>query len=541
MRTNTQITLLTRGITPRIDRPQYEDGTELGLMVMDTDISGYSAQIYEKKSDGTAVYNSCEIEDNTIVVTLDNQMTASEGENKFTIRLTKPGHETFAFPLILNIIGVPFSGEESHSESSILQQFIDEAEGYADDAHDSAVDANASKNAAKAYYDNLASFGTKNHSIMDSNGSPMPARDVLQFANSRVKDDASNNKTIVAPAHGHTNLLNPTMQTKTSSGVTCTANGDGTYTLNGTATSDILFQLQTAIDTLELPKTYRLVGCPSGGSGSTFELNTIKIVGSNRTVIANDRGSGATIEYPSGATYEVRIRIANGATFDNVVFKPMLSTDLSVGYDDFVAYSGDGELNENVAALYEGLESTDANLADVQNQIVTSGNIENGNTATSAHTVGTYIQWKGKFYVVTSAIAVGDTLAVGTNLAAKTVGDVLTQINADLSVNTEKTISLTTSQYESINPANSFIPNKTGIYLVRLYYHYDEPLELRVGTTTDYKNSEYIVNQPEGNLGTLNLICFLNAGVPYSIGTKYAHGGVVDNNAGYIQRLITVS
>ena len=133
MRTNTQITLLTRGITPRIDRPQFEDGTELGLMVMDTDISGYSAQIYEKKSDGTAVYNSCEIEDNTIVVTLDNQMTASEGENKFTIRLTKSGHETFAFPLILNIVGVPFGGEESHSESSILQEFVDEAEGFADE------------------------------------------------------------------------------------------------------------------------------------------------------------------------------------------------------------------------------------------------------------------------------------------------------------------------------------------------------------------------------------------------------------------------
>jgi hypothetical protein len=110
----------------------------------------------------------------------------------------------------------------------------------------------------------------------------------------------------------------------------------------------------------------------------------------------------------------------------------MLTTDLSATYDDFVAYSGDGELNENVASLYEGLESTDANLANVQSQIVTSGNIESGNTATSAHTVGTYIQWKGKFYVVTSAIAVGDTLAVGTNLAAKTVGDVLTQINADL-------------------------------------------------------------------------------------------------------------
>lgn len=114
-------------------------------------------------------------------------------------------------------------------------------------------------------------------------------------------------------------------------------------------------------------------------------------------------------------------------------------------------------------------------------------------------------------------------------------------LNADLTVNTEKTISLTTSQYDSIDSRNNFTPNKSGLYRVVLAYHNDEPLELRVGTTSDYRNSQYIVNQPSGNLGTLNLICFLDAGVHYSIGTKYANGGVVDNNAGYIQRLITVS
>lgn len=430
MRTNTQITLLTRGITPRIDRPQYEDGTELGLMVMDTDISGYSAQIYEKKSDGTAVYNSCEIEDNTIVVTLDNQMTASEGENKFTIRLTKSGHETFAFPLILNIIGVPFGGEESHSESSILQQFIDEAEGYADDAHNSAVDANASKNAAKAYYDNLASFGTKNHSIMDSNGSPMPARDVLQFANSRVKDDSTNNKTIVAPAHGHTNLLNPTADTTTINGVTCTKNSDGTYTLTGTATGWVTLDVCT-VDVVE-GVSYRLVGCPSGGSGTTYRMGLYTNESSPSSVI-QDLGTGRNWVSDRTATLKVRIVIQpNYAIIGSLVFKLMLTTDLSVSYDDYVQYSGSGELNENVAALYEGLESTDANLANVQSQIVTSGNIESGNTATSAHTVGTYIQWKAKFYVVTAAIAAGDTLAVGTNLSAKTVGEVLTALNDGL-------------------------------------------------------------------------------------------------------------
>lgn len=34
---------------------------------------------------------------------------------------------------------------------------------------------------------------------------------------------------------GGKNLLNPTLQTTTLNGITCTANGDGTYTLNGTA------------------------------------------------------------------------------------------------------------------------------------------------------------------------------------------------------------------------------------------------------------------------------------------------------------------
>jgi hypothetical protein len=144
-------------------------------------------------------------------------------------------------------------------------------------------------------------------------------------------------------------------------------------------------------------------------------------------------GLNFNIGTDTASIFAFRITIQpNAPTFNNVIVKPMITTDLSATYDDFVAYSGDGELNENVASLYAGLESTDANLADVQSQIVNSGNIESGNTATSAHTVGTYIQWKGKFYVVTAAIAVGDTLAVGTNLAAKTVGDVLTQINADL-------------------------------------------------------------------------------------------------------------
>lgn len=57
------------------------------------------------------------------------------------------------------------------------------------------------------------------------------------------------------------NLLNPTLQTTTRNGVTCTANGDGTYTLNGTATTITTFDIAQDVSC----SSFRLVGCPVGG------------------------------------------------------------------------------------------------------------------------------------------------------------------------------------------------------------------------------------------------------------------------------------
>ena len=184
-------------------------------------------------------------------------------------------------------------------------------------------------------------------------------------------------------------------------------------------------------------------------------------------------------------------------------------------------------------------------IGELQNQIIDSASIENGATASKAYASGDYICFQGALCKASKAISQGDTLSIGDsandNLTLTDAAAEFARINSNLTINTEKTISLTTSQYESIEPNNNFTPNKSGIYRIVLYYHNDEPLELRVGTSSDYRNSEYIVDQPSGNLGTLNLICFLNAGVTYSIGTKYFNGGVVDNNAGFIQRLITIS
>jgi hypothetical protein len=56
------------------------------------------------------------------------------------------------------------------------------------------------------------------------------------------------------------NLLNATLQTTTQNGVTCTANGDGTYTLNGTATTITTFDIAQDVSC----SSFRLVGCPVG-------------------------------------------------------------------------------------------------------------------------------------------------------------------------------------------------------------------------------------------------------------------------------------
>ena len=125
------------------------------------------------------------------------------------------------------------------------------------------------------------------------------------------------------------NLLNATLQTTTQNGVTCTANGDGTYTINGTATSDTLFHIGYFI--FEKDTKYKIVGCPQGGS-----LNTLyRLDGS---LNANSDTGNGIVYSGDGNKRNARIVVFNGATVNNLLFKPMITTDLTATYDDFEPY-----------------------------------------------------------------------------------------------------------------------------------------------------------------------------------------------------------
>lgn len=142
------------------------------------------------------------------------------------------------------------------------------------------------------------------------------------------------------------NLLNATLQTTTQNGVTCTNNGDGTYTVNGTASEDSDARFSIGLYLINKSSTYKATGCPNVGSTSTFSLQPAIRRKSNHEMIKNinDVGNGIQIdtsEYADG-TYVIRfdIIIYKGKTANNLLFKPMLTTDLTATYDDFEPYTG---------------------------------------------------------------------------------------------------------------------------------------------------------------------------------------------------------
>ena len=132
------------------------------------------------------------------------------------------------------------------------------------------------------------------------------------------------------------NLLKAQAQTQTVSGVTFTANGDGTYTADGTATEKIEFILgYTSL--IEANKVYRFVGCPPAGSRSTYQL-----VVQDTTIwsVVDEFGSGATSTYAGNYNLRVTIVINSGVTVSNLLFKPMITTDTTATYADFEPYVG---------------------------------------------------------------------------------------------------------------------------------------------------------------------------------------------------------
>ena len=130
------------------------------------------------------------------------------------------------------------------------------------------------------------------------------------------------------------NLLNATLQTTTQNGVTCTNNGDGTYTLDGTANANAVFNLGSVTFTGDTK--YKICGCPQGG-GIT-ERYHIEPYGSTNE--QRDIGNGVIYSLSNDETKAIYIVVTIGFRASNLLFKPMITTDLTAIYDNFEPYTG---------------------------------------------------------------------------------------------------------------------------------------------------------------------------------------------------------
>lgn len=126
------------------------------------------------------------------------------------------------------------------------------------------------------------------------------------------------------------NLFKATLGNVTANGITCTANSDGTYILNGTCTVSTALSIIGKFDHI-LNEPLYLTGVPSG-CGSYLALG--RRDGDN--ILVTD---GKNTKIDAGIhTDHIEFWITKGTTLNNVIFKPMLTTDPTATYDDFEPY-----------------------------------------------------------------------------------------------------------------------------------------------------------------------------------------------------------
>lgn len=112
--------------------------------------------------------------------------------------------------------------------------------------------------------------------------------------------------------------------TMTSGGVTITDNGDGSVTVNGTATGNVVFYCAvrtTGIFSLPNGK-YFISGCPKN-SNLRIDVSYTTTDGTAAT-LARDSGNGGGFEMPYYAPLSVGIVIFSGKTYDDVTVRPQL-------------------------------------------------------------------------------------------------------------------------------------------------------------------------------------------------------------------------
>ena len=146
------------------------------------------------------------------------------------------------------------------------------------------------------------------------------------------------------------NLIEPIMPSWTYHGVLCTNNGDGSFTLNGTATATATWRISQSSanghdNMLNLNGTYTLScsGLQNGVNLIVTQLNVWQTVGAMR---GNDTPATFTTNLDNLIVY---VAVTNGTTVNNVTIRPMLEVgNQASAYEPYKGQNYEINLGKNL-------------------------------------------------------------------------------------------------------------------------------------------------------------------------------------------------
>lgn len=147
-----------------------------------------------------------------------------------------------------------------------------------------------------------------------------------------------NNEIATRAKLGGHNLFKVAAETLTIQGVTFTRNSDGSFTVNGTASGNIYYNLTLSKFLKFEDLDYILTGCPSGGSEDSYSLFIrSNEADSSQWQYAIDYGNGVSFLADSSREYIAFMYVKDGYTISNKTFYPMirLATDESTDYEPY--------------------------------------------------------------------------------------------------------------------------------------------------------------------------------------------------------------
>lgn len=195
--------------------------------------------------------------------------------------------------------------------------------------------------------------GAENGAIVSMDDvSPLEHKVAVKLSSETLPD----NTQVTVKSCGKNLLPYPYLSTtKTQNGITFTDNGDGTVTVNGTATAATYFNIANPMRLTT--GTYFFKGnTPTILVDSELGMSAYQLFIQDNVTSSNyyaDVGRGVSITVNKESTFTVAIAINSGAIMDNIVFKPQLEIGTVA-----TAYEPYKEGETVITTIAEGAELT---------------------------------------------------------------------------------------------------------------------------------------------------------------------------------------